>query len=55
MDFLYRKINMDVGPHETFLNTLGFVMDFSKAHFINKKTKIYKGLVTLPRSLDSLY
>lgn len=55
MDFLYRKINMDVGLYKIFFNIFGFVMDFLKVYFINKKIKIYKGLVILLRSLDLLY
>lgn len=30
-------------------------MDFSKAHLIDKKTKIHKGTVTLPRTQESLF
>lgn len=55
MDFLYRNINMDVGLYKIFFNIFGFVMDFLKVYFINKKIKIYKGLVILLRSLDLLY
>lgn len=48
------KLVMHRGPQTNFY-TFRFSHGLLKAHLIDKKTTIYKGTVTLPRTLDSLF